>query len=213
MATPPATVEPGPTSLPAEPGDTATATPEPTDTPPEVEVTPEAPATPEPVPTPALTPVPDAESESGELPAATEDVEQTPDPEQVPTPEETVAEETVAETSDAEAETPPADPGESPEKAEGSTGDEDAVTEDDLAATVAAMRALDDEEFDAEELASLAPEPAFTVFGCNVPLHGEEAVNAVSAGGDYLIAMAGLFGLIIARVRPRRNQKRGSKTP
>ena len=80
-------------------------------------------------------------------------------------------------------------------------------TEDDLAATVAAMRTLDEGGDAAEEDSSLAPEPAFTLFGCNVPTGGEEAAGAVSAGGDYLIAMAGLFGLIIARVRPGRNQK------
>ena len=122
-------------------------------------------------------------------------------PEQVPAPEVPNAEEKAAETPDAEAETPPAD------SEAGSDGGEAVVTDEDLAATVAAIRALDDEELAAEEHPSLAPEPALTLFGCNVPTSRDEAARGVSAGGDYLIAVAGLFGLIIARVRPGRNRK------
>ena len=107
-------------------------------------------------------------------------------------------------------EAPPAEGGEEALPAEGegeAPVDEADLTEDDLAATVAAMRA-DDEDFqDGEEAASLAPEPALTVFGCNVPTGGDEAVNHVIAGGDYLLAMAGLFGLIVARVRPKRRRE------
>jgi hypothetical protein len=156
-----------------------------------VEVTPEATATPEPVPTPG----PATEPESGEQPATPEDNGQAADPEQVPTPEAPDPEQT--DTEEPGVETPPADAD------EGSEGGEGAVTEEDLAATVAAMRAFDEEELDP----SLAPEPAFTVFGCNVPINGEDAANAVSAGGDYLIAIAGLFGLIVARIRPGRSKK------
>ncbi|MCZ6539910.1 MAG: hypothetical protein O6922_08820 [Chloroflexi bacterium] len=204
-ATQQAGVEPVPAETPAGPGDAATATPEPTDLPPEetsvAEVSPEAVATPEPVPTPVTTPVPASETESSEVPAAPEVVEPAVDPEQVPAPEVPNAEEKAAETPDAEAETPPADP------VAGSDGGEVVVTDDDLAATVAAMRALDEEELAAEGDPSLAPEPALTLFGCNVPMSREEAARGVSAGGDYLIAAAGLFGLIIARVRPGRNRK------
>ncbi len=189
--TEPAPTEPAPTDTPNGSGETATATPEPTSAPPEVEVTPEATVTPEPVPTAG----PATEPEGGEQPAAPEDNEQPVDPEQVPTPEVPDAEKT--DTEEPDVETPPADAD------EGSEGGEGAVTEEDLAATVAAMRASDEEELDP----SLAPEPAFTVFGCNVPINGEDSANAVSAGGDYLIAMAGLFGLIVARVRPRRSKK------
>ncbi len=181
----PAPTDPAPTDTPDGSGETATATPEPTSTPPEAEVTPDATAAPEPVPTAG----PATEPESGEQPAAPEDDGQPVDPEQVPTPEVPDAEKT--DTEEPAVETPPAD------------ADEGAVTEEDLAATVAAMRASGEEEPDP----SLAPEPAFTVFGCNVPINGEDQANAVSAGGDYLIAMAGLFGLIVARVRPRRSKK------
>ena len=193
-ATQPAPDEPVPTSAPGGSGDAATATPGPAGTPPDVEVTPEAAATPEPVPTPAPTTGP----EGSEPPVAAADVERTADPEQVPTPEETVA-----AASDVEVE--------SSQIVENSTEGSNLDTEDDLAATVAAMRALDEGGDAVEEDSSLAPEPAFTLFGCNVPTGGEEAAGAVSAGGDYLIAVAGLFGLIIARVRPGRNQKRRQK--
>jgi hypothetical protein len=73
------------------------------------------------------------------------------------------------------------------------------------------MRAEDEENFldegEGDGDGSLAPEPALTVFGCNVPTGGpEEAVGAVTAGADYLLAAAGLFGLIVARVRPKRRK-------
>ena len=72
------------------------------------------------------------------------------------------------------------------------------------------MRADDEDNPFAEDEGngdgSLAPEPALTVFGCNVPTGGDEAVGAVTAGADYLLAAAGLFGLIVARVRPKRRK-------
>ena len=151
------------------------------------------------------TTVPAAVTDSSVVSAGPADVEPTVNPEQVPTPD--VA---AAEQPSTDAESTPADPVESTDSGGGSTESENPVTDDDLAATVAAMRALDGEEVVDP---SLAPEPAFTVFGCNVPIEGEETANAVSASGDYLIAVAGLFGLIIARVRPRRKQKRSQKTP
>ena len=104
----------------------------------------------------------------------------------------------------------PADDGEGAPDGGDGAGDEASVTDDDLAVTVAAIRALDEEELAAEGDRSLAPEPALTVFGCNVPTGGKEVENAVTAGGDYLLAVAGLFGLIVARVRPGRNKKRRS---
>ena len=197
--------EPAPTSAPGETGDAATATPEPTGE--STEATPEVTATPEPVPTPT----PAAEPESSGGAAAPQDAEPTVEPEQVPTPEVQGAVETVADNSDTETEVPPAETDDKSKDGDGSAESEDPVTEDDLAATVSAMRALDEEQLDGGGDASLAAEPAFTVFGCNVPTGGEEAANAVTAGGDYLIAMAGLFGLIIARARPRRNGKRRVK--
>jgi hypothetical protein len=207
--TPAPTLEPAATSEadPTEPAATvvpgeAPATPDSTGTPEEAtpgpEVTPEPGATVEPVPTP----VPDVTPASGDSPAASDDASPTPDPEQVPTPEDTAA-----ETPDATAESPPAEPDSSSPDGEEGAVDESQLTEDDLEATVAAMRADDDDEFEAEQEASLAPEPAYTVFGCNIPLSGEEADHAVSAGGDYIIAAAGLFGLIVARVVPRRKRK------
>ncbi len=107
------------------------------------------------------------------------------DPEAVPTPEEVLVEPTVAPD---DAETP-------------------VDTEDDIAATVAAMRAADEDLNDdttAEDV--LAPEPALTVFGCNVPTGPEEAAGAVTAGADYILMAAGLFGLVVARVRPKRRK-------
>ncbi len=88
-----------------------------------------------------------------------------------------------------------------------SDGEYDVITDDEIAATVAAMRADDDLEEEAAAEASLAPKPALTVFGCNVPTGGEEAVGGVVAGADYLLAIAGLFGLIVARARPTRRKR------
>ena len=75
------------------------------------------------------------------------------------------------------------------------------------------MRADDDDFAEDEDSDSLAPEPALTVFGCNVPTGRDEAVGAVIAGGDYLITAAGLFGLIVARVRPKRRRKTNDRDP
>ena len=46
------------------------------------------------------------------------------------------------------------------------------------------------------------------MFGCNVPTGGDEAIGAVVAGADYLIMAAGLVGLIVARVRPKRRRSK-----
>ncbi len=199
---PAATSVPDPTSIPVDPGDSVVAaTPDPADPPPEAtpEVTPEPAATPESVPTPE----PTAEPENSEFPAAPEDAGQSVDPEQVPPPEEDNPDAAAAENPDADSEAPAVDPDSEGDEA----GREDSVTEDDLAATVAAMRAIDDEAVEGEENQAPEEDPVFTVFGCNIPLNGEEATNAVSAGGDYLIAAAGLFGLIVARVRPGRRKR------
>jgi hypothetical protein len=161
------------------------------------------PATATPVPTeiPTATPTvevaPTAVDAQTEDPPVPTDVESDPDvaPDESETPIE--SETPVEDTPD------PADvvvPAPTPSTEE--PVDEAELTDDDLAATVAAMRADDDDEF-AEDSASLAPEPALTVFGCNVPTGGKEAVGA----GDYLLAVAGLFGLIVARVRPKRRRK------
>ena len=177
-----------PTAVPSDADNVATATPErvdPTDS------SEPAAATSEPAdsvdPEPAAT-------------AAPESIEPTPvpedsvpaDPETVPTPED-------SETPTAEdaADEPPAE------------AEEEVVTEDDIAATVAAMRAADEDLQDdtGVDSGSAAPSPALTVFGCNVPTGPEEAAGAVIAGGDYLIAVAGLFGLIVARVRPNRRKR------
>ena len=65
-----------------------------------------------------------------------------------------------------------------------------------------------DEDLNGETSAEviLAPEPALTVFGCNVPTGPEAAAGAVLAGADYILMSAGLFGLIVARVRPKRGK-------
>ncbi|MBT3555409.1 MAG: hypothetical protein HN926_03985 [Chloroflexi bacterium] len=65
-----------------------------------------------------------------------------------------------------------------------------------------------DEDLNGETSAEviLAPEPALTVFGCNVPTGPEAAAGAVLAGADYILMSAGLFGLIVARVRPKRRK-------
>jgi hypothetical protein len=44
------------------------------------------------------------------------------------------------------------------------------------------------------------------VFGCNVPTGPAEAAGAVTAGADYILMDAGLFGLVVARVRPKRRK-------
>lgn len=199
VATQAAPDEPAPTGTSDGGGDAATPTPAPADTP-DVGVNPETPATAEPTATPAPTPVPAADPATGEPAAAPDNIGPTVEPEQVPTPE-----------APADAEDVPADDGEGAPDGGDGAGDEASVTDDDLAATVAAIRALDEEELAAEGDRSLAPEPALTVFGCNVPTGGKEVENAVTAGGDYLLTVAGLFGLmIVARVRPGRNKKRRS---
>ena len=44
------------------------------------------------------------------------------------------------------------------------------------------------------------------VFGCNVPTGPAEAAGAVTAAADYIIMAEGLFGLVVARVRPKRRK-------
>jgi hypothetical protein len=166
---------------------------------------------------------PDAPADSGnsgsnvvpetEAPTDTADPEQAPPAAPVddvvaeePDPETLVDDDSASDTDDTaddanpDAEADPEDPAEDEE-----------LTNDDIAATVAAMRADDeldgDEAVDGEEDPSLAPEPALTVFGCNVPSGPEEAVGGVIAGADYLLAAAGLFGLIVARARPKRRKR------
>jgi hypothetical protein len=189
------TVEGAPVEVPNDATAVATASPDATTVPSVDETTP-VPAEPE--PTAEVTPTPETPEETvvPEPKAAPED---TPvDPEAAPTP---AADE---ETAPAAEEEVVADD-ESGEPA----AEEEVVTEDDIAATVAAMRAEDEleAETDGEQGDSIAPEPALTVFGCNVPTGEEEAVGAVVAGADYLIAVAGLFGLIVARVRPKRRKR------
>lgn len=179
----PPTIEVAPTEVLSDATEVAVATTEPTVVPESLvpaEVTPEVVTTVE--PEPVATPDPETVD-----PTPVPEASATVDPEVAPTP------------ADAEPETPPADDTSS----EPAVEDEE-ITEDDIAATVAAMRADDEELTDADP--SIAPEPALTVFGCNVPTGGEEAVGAVTAGADYLIAAAGLFGLIVARVRPKRRK-------
>lgn len=177
-----------PTEVPSDADEAASATPEPATTPdPTDPVTTTAAPEDLVVPEPAATAIPEA----AEPTAVPED--STPvDPESVPTPEDSEA----ATTEDEVVE--PIDEDREPD-----------VTEDDIAATVAAMRAVDEELQDdtGVDTGSLAPEPALTVFGCNVPTGGDEAVGAVTAGADYVLAVAGLFGLIVARVRPKRRKK------
>ena len=190
-------VEVAPTEVPTDATEVASASPEPVGTPDDstpVEATP-APEAVE--PEPVATPVPEAvEPTAVPEDAASVDAE----PEVAPTPEDSEAVTPEDETE------PPADDG----SEEGSSEEDEEVTEEDIAATVAAMRADDEDNPFAEDEGngdgSLAPEPALTVFGCNVPTGGDEAVGAVTAGADYLLAAAGLFGLIVARVRPKRRK-------
>jgi hypothetical protein len=74
------------------------------------------------------------------------------------------------------------------------------------------MRADDDLRTDDTGVdTSIAPKPALTVFGCNAPTGPEEAAGVVAAGADYLLMVAGLFGLIVARAGPRIRKRRKSK--
>ena len=118
----------------------------PPDATPEVEVTPEAAATLEPAPTP----VPEATAP----PAGSEDATQDIDPEPVPTPEDSESVAKVDETPSAETDAPDeATPDEDPvdSSQNGEDGSEEGLTEDDLSATVATIRSLNDEESGAEE--------------------------------------------------------------
>ena len=197
----PEAVDPAPTEVPSDSSEVASATPEPVESP-EPETVPEQSVEPseseEPV---ASEPVTDPEPENVEPVAAPEDAPPA-DPESVPEPSEsdTPAEDSNEPVADADGEPP----------AEGNSEEDGPVTEEDIAATVAAMRAADEEaeatEGEGDADPSLAPEPALTVFGCNVPTGGDEAVGAVTAGADYMLAAAGLFGLIVARVRPKRRK-------
>jgi hypothetical protein len=188
----PPTVEIAPTEVPSDASEIATATPEPSTDPEQVvpsEATLEPADTIE--PEPIATAVPDT-VEPTAVPVAAAPV----DPEEAPVPDDAVdpADDTAEEPTDA-----PDD---------GAVEDTDVGdSEEDIAATVAAMRAADEDlndETSAEDV--LAPEPALTVFGCNVPTGPEEAAGAVTAGADYILMAAGLFGLIVARVRPKRRK-------
>jgi hypothetical protein len=196
----PPTVEAAPTEVPTDATEVAPATAEPTVIPETVipsEASPEPLATVE--PEAVATPVPETVE-----PTPVPDASATVDPEAAPTPAD--ADPGASPADDTSDETPteadPVDDGSGEPVAE-----EEEITEDDIAATVAAMRASDEElAEDGDADPSLAPEPALTVFGCNVPMGGEEAVGAVTAGADYLLAAGGLFGLIVARVRPKRRK-------
>ena len=221
---PTATATEIPTEDPPIPAGVATATPksDPVVTPGDPETPPESetPIEVAPEPTAVVVPAPTPDNEEPSVPVAGDpdaapvdgdSEEPTPpvEPEEVPDP--TAAPDPPVEDPPAEdppTEDPPADTETEPAEGEGEVPvDEADLTEDDLAATVAAMRANDEDFAEDEADASPAPEPALTVFGCNVPTGGKEAVNHVIAGGDYLLAVAGLFGLIVARVRPRRRHK------
>jgi hypothetical protein len=205
-----------PTEIPTDASDVAPADPEPVENPIDTE-TPVDPETEDEVPVETV-PEPDSDVDpevvvppsDTEEPAPADDTttdDTTADPEQVPEPDDTgdAADDTGDVVDDPEA---PAGDTETPaedDAAEEVTDDAE-VTEDDIAATVAAMRADDELDDATEDDPSLAPEPALTVFGCNVPTGPEEAKGAVIAGGDYLIMVAGLFGLIVARARPKRRK-------
>jgi len=189
------TVEVPPTVVPSSTAEAAPASPDPTsilETVVPVAATVELGSTV--VPEPVATPEPETAD-----PTVVPDVSTSVTPEAVPTA--TDDSKTPTENSTEEPTVMPDD----------TASDESAVpttAAEDIAATVAAMRAADEELNDAgtEGGEILAPEPALTVFGCNVPTGEAEAAGAVTAGADYLIAVAGLFGLIVARVRPRRRQ-------
>lgn len=188
------TVEVAPTEVPADATQVAVASPEPAETP-EASETPVS-SEPSAEPTASTDPEPVATPEPETVEPTAVPVDPSPvDPEAAPTPAD-------SEPSPEDTET------EEPAPEDDSTAEEEQVTEADIAATVAAMRAADEEnaEAEGEEGTSIAPEPALTVFGCNVPTGGDEAVGAVTAGADYIIAAAGLFGLIVARVRPKRRK-------
>jgi len=227
---------PVPTDVESDPADTPVESETPSESETPLEDTPDPAdvvvAAPTPEPEEPSIPV---ESDSETVPTEGEGEDNSPpvEPEKVPDPvveedppaedspiEDPPAEDPPAEDTTADTETQPADGDEEPPLAvedgeeappvegEGEVPvDEAELTDDDLAATVAAIRADDEDLAEGGEAASLAPEPALTVFGCNVPTAGEEAVGAVVAGGDYLLAVAGLFGLIVARVRPKRRRK------
>jgi len=211
----PPTVEVAPTEIPTDSEAVASAEPESADTPDVAETpadsTPEdVVATPETVPAPEATiepetVEPDVVPEDSPPATTPDDVIAVPDPAEVPTP-------VPADDPPADTEAPPAEGEEPPAESADVAPVADVVDasseEEDIAATVAAMRAADEDlAEDGEGTPSLAPEPALTVFGCNVPTGGKEAVGAVVAGGDYLLAVAGLFGLIVARVRPKRRKR------
>jgi hypothetical protein len=193
--TPVPTVEAPPTEIPSDSGDVTPATAVPSDTPVDTDTpadaAPDVPAVVEPVPSPDTPAVP----ENVDPPVVPADTSDPVDPEQVP----------VAAPVD----TPPDDAETDPEAAPEVPAEDEDVSNDDIAATVAAMRADEDleEDEDEEDEPSIAPKPAFTVFGCNVPTGPEEAAVGVVAGADYLLAVAGLFGLIVARARPRRRKR------
>jgi hypothetical protein len=187
---------PTPTPIPTE-----TPTPAPTiDIPPTVEVAPtEVPSDASEVatadPEPSIDPEPLVPSES--TPKAADSVE----PEPVATPIPDPAESTAVPDDAA-----PVDPETAPTPDDSVTPAEEVNVEDseeDIAATVAAMRAADDETSAADVL---APKPALTVFGCNVPTGPEEAAGAVTAGADYILMAAWLFGMVVARVRSKRRK-------
>ena len=205
-----------------------TATPVPTETPtpvPTIDIPPTPAVAPTEIPTDATSVAP-ADPEPVEAPEDSAPVEAAPaptaaDPEPVAVPDsevEPVSDEVepAPEVVEPEVSPNPENSGESApapagdEAADAASEEEEPVTEEDIAATVAAMRAEDEDNLFAEDEGdgSLAPEPALTVFGCNVPTGGpEEAVGAVTSGADYMLAAAGLFGLIVARVRPKRRNR------
>ena len=183
------------------------------------------------VPAPTATPIATAEPSTSDVtseatpevsptPESTPDVEVTP--ESAPTPEPVAESEPSAEPESTPGET--SDPEAAPTP-EGESGDaEEELTDEDIQATVTALRAgdeqaeaeLSDDEIEAtvqalrlqdgEDLSSssLAPEPALTVFGCAVPTGDNPEVQAVIPGADYIIMAVGLVSLVAARVRPKR---------
>ncbi len=197
-----------PTPAPVEPEVPApTATPIATAEPSIPEVNPET--TPEAVPTP----------ESTAEPVVTPEVAPTPEPEQVVDPEPVADSEPTSESDPEAAPTPDGESGDAEEELTDEDiqatvtalrgGDEQVdaeLTEDEVEATVQALRLQDDEDLSS---GSFAPEPALTVFGCAVPTGDDPDVRAVIPGADYIIMAVGLVGLVAVRVRPKRRDDDG----
>lgn len=157
---------------------------------------------PTPTPTPEPTPAPTvvATEEPGEEPP--DDLQPETSPTPTPTPQPSATAEPTVEGSTTPTPTP------SPTVAPGQTGTPEptatpgGLTEEDIQATVTAMRNGESEE-DPEEQKdpTIAADAGYTVFGCGLP-----AGNATAAVGDYAFVGIGLLGLVAMKGRQIRKR-------